>query len=298
MSFPVGLGRACGMLFEMQGNIWQTVVGWGNLPYKTWFVLPKSTVAALSYVFEVLEKQGQVFRSKYGKIPTIIIDAVDIIAKTDPNLFQHLIRLTKRAVNDGSLNIVLVSSEGRVVPTVKTLAEKSRLKILYVRDISEIEAFNMLKCSGFSENLSQQLLSLSGPRLQYIKRVQTSARICGFPGDSDDSILKCVKAELLMEAQDCIRQARAMKAAEKFLVKEKILQHVLKNDADSMSKIEYKVCKVLGDTKFEEVHTCMEDLLQGNVLTIEDDKIKFHSRLLKIYVKKFLETKDERPIEL
>ena len=270
------------MLFEMQGNIWQTVVGWGNLPYKSWFVLPKSTVAALSYVFEVLEKQGQVFRSKYGKIPTV----------------KHLIRLTKRAVNDGSLNIVLVSSEGRVVPTVKTLAEKSRLKILYVRDISEKEAFNMLKCSGFSENLSQQLLSVSGPRLQYIKRVQTSARICGFPGDSDDSILKCVKAELLMEAQDCIRQARAMKAAEKFLVKKKILQHVLKSNADSMSKIEFEVCKALGHKKFEEVHTCMEDLLHGNVLTIEDDKIKFHSRLLKIYVKKFLETNDERPIEL
>ena len=295
-SFPVGIGRACGMSFEMQGNIWQTIVGWGNLPYKSWYVLPKSTEAALSYVFEVLEKQGQALRSNESKIPTIIIDSVDIIEKTDPELFKHLIRLTKRVANDGSLNIVLVSSEGHVVPTVKSLSEKSRVKILYQKDLTEKEAIKMLE-RKFDKDLSERLLRITGPRLQYIKRVQTTARICGFPKVSNDSTVKCVSAELVKEAQDCMRQAQATKAGETFEAKKKILEHVLEKNEDSRCKIECEVSRALPDKKLE-IPTCLQDLLRGNVLTIEDDKIRFHSKLLKIYAKKYLETDDERPIEL
>lgn len=46
----------------------------------------------------------------------IDIDAVDWLAKTNHELFKALIFLMKQAVNNSALNVVLVSSEGHVVP--------------------------------------------------------------------------------------------------------------------------------------------------------------------------------------
>ena len=213
-----------------------------------------------------------------------------------------MIRLSKRVINEGTLNIVLVSSEGHVVPTIKCLAEKSRLKELHVADLSEEEALDMLKRGGLSDNVSRELLATSGPRLQYIKRMQMSARLCGFPHIVDDALTKCIKDELKKEAQDCIRLAKAHKAGETFKIKKIILQHVLKKSNEgsmlTLDQLEYEVCQELKDNNLVQVDVCLEDLLRGNVLTIKDDKIMFHSRLLQIYAKKFLESDDEQPIEL
>lgn len=54
----------------------------------------------------------------------MVLDTIDTLAKTDNVLFEHLVWICKRVVNDGVLNVVMVSSEGRVVPLVKNLSEK------------------------------------------------------------------------------------------------------------------------------------------------------------------------------
>ena len=88
-------------------------MGAGGTSYKSWFELPDDQCAAVSYVFNVLEGEVNKLKQHAVFIPTLVIYAVDSLAKTNSLLFEHLVH-TERVMNDGILNIVMVSSEGRV----------------------------------------------------------------------------------------------------------------------------------------------------------------------------------------
>ena len=94
-SFASDLASECGMPQSMEGNFWQifgqSLLGWmgGGTSYKSWFELPKDQCAAMSYVFKVLEREVIKLKKGTGFIPTLVLDVVDTLAKTDNVLFEH-----------------------------------------------------------------------------------------------------------------------------------------------------------------------------------------------------------------
>ena len=92
----------------------------------------------------------------------MVLNAIDTLAKTDNVLFDHLICTCKRVVNDGILNIVMVSSEG-VVPLVKKLTEKSRVVIHFLPDVTAKEAYEVLKQRKLASSVASKIIHITGP---------------------------------------------------------------------------------------------------------------------------------------
>ena len=67
--------------------------------YKSWFEVAKKPQPALSMVFDVLQQD----ELNYKTVPTVFIDVLDILVKTDPQML-HLIQVAKRVVNDGKIS--------------------------------------------------------------------------------------------------------------------------------------------------------------------------------------------------
>ena len=83
--------------------------------------LPESQVAGLDMVLKVLSDVAKLYTRKSGKVPLLCIDGVDLLAKRDEKLCSVLISLAKLMANTNILKVVLVSSEGTIMPFRKTI---------------------------------------------------------------------------------------------------------------------------------------------------------------------------------
>ena len=140
--------------------------------YSYHFSLPDDDIKALGYVVKEINMQASRYYEKYNKRPTMVIDAVDWLAKNNYELFKALILLMKQAVNNSSLNVVLVSSEGHVLPMLDKQSESSRSKVFYVGDVDFIEAEALLTRCGIPNNLSSKVVSYIGGRLILLYHAQ------------------------------------------------------------------------------------------------------------------------------
>ena len=102
----------------------------------------------------------------------MVIDGVDWLSKTNHELFKALILLMKQAVNNSALNVVLVSSEGHVVPMLDKQSELSHSKVFYVGDVDLVEAEALLTSCGMPTDLSSRVTSFTGGRLILLYLVQ------------------------------------------------------------------------------------------------------------------------------
>ena len=66
-------------------------------------------------VLEALAKRLETYSKKYGHIPCLFIDGVDLLAKDDSNAFLRLIETAKVYANSCILQIVFISSEGEIM---------------------------------------------------------------------------------------------------------------------------------------------------------------------------------------
>ena len=72
-------------------------------------------------------EQGYMHKSKKSK-SRLVIDGVDLLAKHLPETFTNLIEKAKFYACRGKFHIVLVSSEGKVMPLIKKTSGRTRVK--------------------------------------------------------------------------------------------------------------------------------------------------------------------------
>ena len=105
------------------------------------------------------------YQRRYKEIPTLVIDSTDNIAKEDIKMFQALLKKAKSLVNNHQINIVLVSSEGSVIPALKDISERSRCACIYhVPDIGEEKAVDILINNKCEESLAKKIAKLCDGR--------------------------------------------------------------------------------------------------------------------------------------
>lgn len=84
-------------------------------------MLPQCQLDGINQVIGVLTKAATKYISKYGKAPVLFIDGIDILAKREEELCKTLITQAKILANGSKIKIVLISSEGTILPLMKEL---------------------------------------------------------------------------------------------------------------------------------------------------------------------------------
>ena len=81
-------------------------------------------------LLDVLEKE-------YKRTPVLFIDGVDLLVKADKKVYDRLITLAKVMANSNDLRIVLVSSEGAMMPMLEGLSAANRAIIYEVKKMKD-----------------------------------------------------------------------------------------------------------------------------------------------------------------
>ena len=114
-----------------------------------------------------LVKHVKYFGEKHGFMPTFFIDGIDLVAKSDENqcIQENIVNEAKCLANAGSIRIVLVSSEGTIMPLLQNISSYSRAKTIEILDIDEKKTVKYLVDYEMPEMLAINVFALVGGRL-------------------------------------------------------------------------------------------------------------------------------------
>ena len=132
--------------------------------------IPKDPSGSIHYVLTRLEKQAEKYKSKHGRTPVLVIDGIDLLAKRNKEMFVDLVDRAKYLANSSTLKIILVSSEGSVMPLVTATSSKSRLAdTVEVLDVSDEDAVKFFSNSLVPNELAQKIVSVCGGRFVHLR---------------------------------------------------------------------------------------------------------------------------------
>ena len=124
--FAHKIAETCGI--PLEPNIIEVVIAKIFPSWKRHLTLPQNDeITALAQVFSIIEEGGLLYKKTYGnKVPVLIIDGADIVAKNNRKLFDGLLEWAKKCANEDSVLVVMGSSDGHVLRYVDKQACKSR----------------------------------------------------------------------------------------------------------------------------------------------------------------------------
>jgi len=129
-NFAIWLAEEVGMKLAPR-NLMDLALGYVSKKYVTHYDLEsKSHPNKIDVVFGALEDAAIKYRRIHGKVPVIVIDGVDLVAKHDEHTIHWLLTHAKVLANDVLLKIVLVSSEGNIVPILNKYSYLNRSETL------------------------------------------------------------------------------------------------------------------------------------------------------------------------
>ena len=116
------------------GEIKQAGTPPASEPHATWHALEPCLVRA-----------AELYTSKHGVPPVLVLDDMDLVAKKDPEFFVKMQDFAKKCADTGMLSVMLVVSDGRVLPLLQSSSAITRAgDICEVGDISDEEARGLL----------------------------------------------------------------------------------------------------------------------------------------------------------
>jgi hypothetical protein len=99
--------------------------------------------ASWSRLSPLLKASALSFKAKHGKAPTLVLDAMDLVAKEDPAFFLQVQNFAKACADSGILRVVFVFSDGSALPLLLSSSAETRCdtdQICEISDISDPEA--------------------------------------------------------------------------------------------------------------------------------------------------------------
>eukprot|EP01129_Flabellula_baltica_P002035 TRINITY_DN118_c0_g1_i1.p1 TRINITY_DN118_c0_g1~~TRINITY_DN118_c0_g1_i1.p1 ORF type:complete len:398 (+),score=69.86 TRINITY_DN118_c0_g1_i1:268-1461(+) len=126
------------------------------------------------FVFSSLREASARYYNKHDKPCVLIIDDVNRLAKKDFETFEELIVTAKRGGDQGTLQVILVSSEGSVPASLRSISESSRMDdLIYIGDVNEKDTITYYenKIPGLSPDTYESFFDLTGGRLRLINQL-------------------------------------------------------------------------------------------------------------------------------
>lgn len=185
---PVGLAKTIGMKLKHDANVFELLMEkFGFTSYLLHYTLPKKFTAALGFVLKELERRAIVYNEKNHRIACLFIDGVDFLAKEQPQDFLKLVDLAKTFARNGYLRIVLVSSEGSVIPLLDNTTSKTRMgEVVEILDIACNDSEHYMTQQGIPVSLAKRIYNFTGGRFVHINQAIEMYRIRVELGLSED----------------------------------------------------------------------------------------------------------------
>ena len=253
-SVPEEIGKAAGIVFTQPTLI-------EVLRYKTstfnrepvLFELPKESLAKqidYMYIMKVLESACH---AVFKKVPVFVIDSADALAKRDEEAFACLLAHCKSLANKHVIGVLLVSSEGHVIPKLNQLSERSRCAPVFrVPDIMNDKAEEFLRNYSYSDSLAEKVASLCGGRLVNFVHAIAIKRMQRY--DDDDKVFKSVETHLVGQVRSDYKRSGIQSGTDLFEAKVILLNTLAKKTMQNEEIVE--------GTKV--------DLLRGNFLVLRE----------------------------
>ena len=164
------LANACGLKLGPSGvlDLMLSYIPGGR--YIHYHVLPESRATAIGYVLDKLAKETVTFKKQHSFVPCLFIDGVDLLAKEDPSAFVKLVDRAKHLSNSNSLKIILVSSEGKILPLIRTTSSISRAaRVMEILDVPDEDAVRFLS-THMPEDIAKAVAEVTGGRFVHLQQ--------------------------------------------------------------------------------------------------------------------------------
>jgi len=119
-------------------------------------------------VLDILKDAATRYQQNHGKVPVLFLDGVDLLAKHDKELCCHLITHAKVMANERTLRIVLVSSEGNIMPLLEVLSAMNKALMYEIGNVCDENPLQYLMDNGVSEDTGGKLVQYIGSRIIYL----------------------------------------------------------------------------------------------------------------------------------
>ena len=270
-AFPETLATEVGMKLDPFGLI-DLLLSYISTEYALYHKIPQDPYHALNYVMSTIQKSAIMFKETYGYVPTLFIDGTDLLAKNNKELTKHLISHAKILSNEKTLRIVLISSEGSVVPLLGDFSHMNRsTKVMEIGDISDEHAIKYLNKYIVSEELCAKLVAYIGGRFAYLVKCIGLYEFYAAENSDTDTMFELIKNNLF--AIKWASQYVAIKKTQPLSteVLKVVSQNQNVNIKDILSAIEY--------TDTDDVIRVVNELVKVNVLRYTTDGyLAFHGR--------------------
>lgn len=217
-SFLLGVSEAIGMKTR-PATFLDLALGYVSEHYKHYHTLPKCQLSGIGVVFSLLQKVSARYIANYGRVPVFFIDGVDQLAKHDPELCARLVTLSKVLANNNTVKIVLVSSEGTIMPLLEKLSATNRAIVLEVGDLNDDQAISYLMNNQIAEDVARKLVEWIGGR---IVNLQSCVWLIQRNNWSNDELHKKIKETLFMRVLNNQKMVIEREKPESFTIIEQI----------------------------------------------------------------------------
>ena len=144
-------------------------LGYLSSTYISHHQLPGDPWASMDYIFEILIRASEIYKLKHHQMPVMFIDGCDALAKDNPKGFERLVYLAKVLINDKTLRVVFVSSEGSIIPEIQKSSAINRCSAIQeIGDITDEEALNYVCCGDVPVNIAKGIVKMFGGRFVYL----------------------------------------------------------------------------------------------------------------------------------
>lgn len=141
-------------------NIFDLILSYFSSTFALHYAIHMNQADALDVVMDVLRSAS--LRLPWQN-PTLFMDGADLLSKTEKDTFIRLLIPAKALANEGILTIVLVSSEGSVVPVIQEVSAVSICtRFFEIVDVNDGVAIEYLKKRGLSQKLSEKYVKYVG----------------------------------------------------------------------------------------------------------------------------------------
>jgi archaellum biogenesis ATPase FlaH len=272
------LGTVVGMVQQPTSPIDLLFMYISGNSYAQYHKIPSGELG-MQYVLAGLEKQALKYKAKHDRTPVLVIDGVDLLAKRNKTMFIDLIDRAKYLANSRALRIILVSSEGSVMPLVMATSSRSRLAdTVEVVDISDDEALEFLS-NSIPNKLAQRIVELCGGR--FVHLLLAEARYCKLQeaGVEDISVLyNSIRDHLVVTNVELNLTTLFKRSNEERQLLKRILQEVFKDEVPkSLQAIARKL-----KTNLQSIEVAVNLLVSSNLLRFtHGGAVVYNSKLVK-----------------
>ena len=137
--------------------------------------------ASWSPLSRLLMSAAKLHKARHGRAPTLVLDAMDVIAKKDAAFFGEVQEFAKACADGGILRVVFIFSDGDALPPLLSSSAESRCdkdQIYEVGDISDNDAIKFVASRyGKSEALARELVeTITGGRFTLLQSYGKTAK--------------------------------------------------------------------------------------------------------------------------